>query len=264
MKKLAIVILIAMSMGIATVISFLIEKRFPLTNFASHNNTRYFEASNGLYGYYHLYPAKQPKGVLLWLHGDGAYEFKHPNSKRYLGGALGIKEVARQHNLTLVVPKTPSKDETWWTNGGQNSIYLTELIKSIPNHQHLWISGFSGGAEMTTYWLLEKLPSMDVTSGGSIIFSGGGSPKIEGISRTLPKEKYIKQPYPLTWLVGEYDDGVTSSDNFNALKLSKEGYEFYRQQGWDSRRYIIPKFHHVLTKNNRGVYGQLLQNYLNE
>jgi hypothetical protein len=263
MKKFAIAILIAMTMCLAIVVSILIEKRLPLTNFTSHNNTRHFEASNGLSGRYHIYPAIHAKGVLLWLHGDGAYEFKHPNSKRYLGGELGIKEIARQHNLTLIVPKTPSKDETWWTNGVPNSIYLTELINSIPNHQHLWICGFSGGSEITTYWLLEKLPNMNVKSGGAIIFSGGGSPKIKGVTHTLPKDKYVKQSYPLTWLVGEYDDGTTSSDNFNALKLSKQGYDFYRQQGWDAKRYIIPRFHHVLTKNNRGVYGQLLQNHLN-
>jgi hypothetical protein len=57
MKKFAIAILIGISMCLAIVLSILIEKRLPLPNFTSHNNTRHFVASNGLSGRYHIYPA---------------------------------------------------------------------------------------------------------------------------------------------------------------------------------------------------------------
>lgn len=264
LKKSIILLIITISMSLAILVSIILEKRLPLTDFASRNNTRHFESSNGLSGRYLIYPAIHSKGVLLWLHGDGAYEFKHPNSKYYLGGEKGIKEIARQKQLTLIVPKTPSTDETWWTKGQQNSVYLTELVNSISNHQHLWICGFSGGSEITTYWMLENLPQMNVNSGGAIMFGGGGSPKIEKITNTLPKEKYIKNAYPLTWIVGEHDNGKTSSDNFNALKVSEQGYNFYKQQGWDAKRYILPKYHHLLIKNNQGIYGQQLQYYIND
>ena len=105
-----------------------------------------------------IYPINNSKGILLWLHGDGAFEYFNPESKEYLEGSKGIRQVAKDKNLTLVVPKAPStKYDTWWKKENLNSNYLIELIQSFPNHDYLWIGGFSGGAEITSYWLIENL-----------------------------------------------------------------------------------------------------------
>ena len=105
-----------------------------------------------------IYPINNSKGILLWLHGDGAFEYCNPESKEYLEGSKGIRQVAKDKNLTLVVPKAPStKYDTWWKKENLNSNYLIELIQSFPNHDYLWIGGFSGGAEITSYWLIENL-----------------------------------------------------------------------------------------------------------
>jgi len=77
---------------------------------------KHFVSENGIEGDYLIQQAADSEGILLWLHGDGAYEFKHPYSKEYLGGKNGIKAVAEEKNLTLIVPHTPSAD-TWWENG---------------------------------------------------------------------------------------------------------------------------------------------------
>ena len=74
---------------------------------------KHFVSENGIGGDYLIQQAADSEGILLWLHSDGAYEFKYPYSKEYLGGKNGIKAVAEEKNLTLIVPHTRSTD-TWW------------------------------------------------------------------------------------------------------------------------------------------------------
>lgn len=230
----------------------------------SNHDIRYFTSKNGTEGEYLIYPVKDAKGVLVWLHGDGAYEFKHPNSKAYLEGENGIKKVAREKHLTLVVPKTIAKDETWWKNGIENTQYLVELISSLPNHEKLWIGSFSGGSETTTYWLLKRLPDMKVKSGGAVLFGGGGSPKKEKITHHVEKKQVVKGHFPLTWIVGEHDTGggKDEDDPFNAFTTSKEGEDFYRNQGWDTKRIVAPGYEHLLIKDDIGQYGKYLREHI--
>ncbi|HAL10205.1 hypothetical protein [Mammaliicoccus vitulinus] len=221
----------------------------------------HFNAKDGTKGDYLMYPAKHPKGTLVWLHGDGAYEYHHPDSRAYLSGKDGIKQVAKEKNLTLIVPKTVSEDGTWWKKGKANTQYLVELISSLPNHDRLWIGSFSGGSETTTYWLLDRLPEMNVKSGGAVLFGGGGSPKKEGIVKRLEKSKHIKGSFPLTWIVGEHDHegGQTDDDPFDALITSKEGEAFYASQGWDTKRIVAKHYHHLIIKDDIGQYGAYLK-----
>lgn len=223
-------------------------------------STKIFTSTNGRHGEYMIYPVSNSKGILLWLHGDGAFEYENPKSKEYLGGSKGIKEIAKDKNLTLVVPKTPStKYNTWWEEGELNSDYLIELIQSIPNHNNLWIGGFSSGSEITSYWLIEKLQKVDIKEGGAVLFGGGGSPKVENISNRIPKEDTITGHFPIYWIVGEHDTGDANEEHpFNALTASKEGEEFYRTNGWKTHITILDNYGHLLTKNNEGKYGEFL------
>lgn len=217
-----------------------------------------FVSKEGVEGEYLIYTVPDSEGVLLWLHGDGAYEFSNPDSKEYLDGKDGIKAVAKKKNLTLIVPKTPSK-ETWWEDGANNSDYLIQLINSIPHHQNLWIGGFSGGAEITTYWLISKLNQLGIKKGGSVLFGGGGSPEEENITDSVKKNKIIKGDFPMIWIVGENDTGdANDKDPFNALEVSLQGQEFYKKQGWKTQRIVLKNFGHVLSKNDIGLYGQYL------
>ena len=225
------------------------------------NKVYHFTSKEGITGQYRFYPAKQPQGVLLWLHGDGATEFYEPDSTRYLEGANGIKRAAEDNHLTLIVPKTPSQDDTWWQDGEQNAEYLKEFIRSIPGHETLWIGSFSGGSEEVSYWLLKDLKQADVKQGGAVLFGGGGSPKAEGIVDVLNKEDVITQPFPLTWIVGETDNGNDKyAKGFNSLKKSEESAAFYHSQNWDTKRIIVEGHGHLLSDNDKGLYGM----YLNE
>lgn len=245
----------------------LVVALFIMNYFKPHPNDKLqsFTSENGTKGEYLIYPAKHAKGILVWLHGDGAYEFLHPKSYEYLGGDVGIKQIAKEKNLTLIVPKSPRQDETWWKKGKENSQYLVELISSIPQHENLWIGSFSGGSEMSTYWLLDKLPEMNVKSGGAIFFGGGGPPKSKDISREINKENIVEGSFPLTWVVGEHDFGVqTKDDPFNAFESSKEGENFYKKHGWKTDRHVLSEHQHHLSKEGKGLYGEYLNKYIQE
>ncbi|WP_323704895.1 hypothetical protein [Mammaliicoccus sp. Dog046] len=224
----------------------------------------YFTASDGTKGEYLIYPVKHAKGVLVWLHGDGAYEYYHPDSEMYLNGKDGIRAVAKENGLTLIVPKAISKDEKWWTNGKNSTAYLSELIASQPQHEHLWVGSFSGGAETTAYWLLAKLPEMNVKTGGAVLFGGGGSPKKAGITSQLEKQKHVSGTFPLTWIVGENDHvgGHSEEDPFDAFITSKEGESFYAGQGWDTKRIVVENYGHLFVKNGVGQYGTHLRKHI--
>lgn len=228
-------------------------------------STKTFTSSKGRHGEYMIYPVSNSKGILLWLHGDGAFEYENPKSKEYLEGSKGIKQVAKDKKLTLVVPKTPStKYDTWWEEGDLNSDYLIELIQSLPNHDNLWIGGFSGGSEITSYWLIAKLQKLDIKEGGAVLFGGGGSPKVENISERIPKDEIIPGDFPIYWIVGEYDTGDSKEHPFDALTASKEGEEFYRENGWETHITILDNYGHLLTKNNEGKYGEFLDEIILE
>lgn len=228
------------------------------------NKIHHYTSKDGVEGEYMIYPVSNPKGVLVWLHGDGAYELSHPDSELYLGGDEGIKKVAKDKHLTLIVPKTPADDNTWWKKGKENSKYLVELISSIPNHDRLWIGSFSGGSEMTTHWLLEQLPKLKVKEGGAVLFGGGGSPKKDEIANNVKKEEIVSGTFPLTWIVGENDYGIqTEDDPFSAIKTSKEGQLFYEKQGWKTERKELKGHEHVLSEDDIGLYGYYLKKYIN-
>ena len=228
------------------------------------NNPEHFTTRDGTQIKYLIYPAKNAKGTLLWLHGDGATEFSEPDTKRYLEGPNGIKQAAAAHQLTLVVPKTPSKDETWWIDGQQNKDYIVELIRTLPNHDNLWIGSFSGGSEEVSYWLLRDLKKAGVKRGGAVLFGGGGSPKSEGITNTLRKSDIVQGAFPLTWIAGELDDGTDEyAKDFNSLKKSKESEAFYRSQGWDTKRIVLEGYGHLISEDDEGLYGKFLNDVMN-
>ncbi|WP_237727763.1 hypothetical protein [Mammaliicoccus vitulinus] len=65
-------------------------------DYLMYPEVHHFNAKDGTKGDYLMYPAKHPKGTLIWLHGDGAYEYHHPDSRAYLSGKDGIKQVAKE------------------------------------------------------------------------------------------------------------------------------------------------------------------------
>lgn len=202
--------------------------------------------------------------MLFWFHGDGAYEYYHPDDEAYIGGEKGILSAAEKHNMILIVPKTPDDvSETWWEDWEVNPEYAESLYKEILNKyqiddSNVWQTGFSGGAQFTSYhfmpWVLENT---DVTGGGAIMFGGGGPPE--------EYEDHVDQPdkideYVMRWAAGEADTAENSEENFDGRKEAENGERWYSEQGFDTDIELIPGRSHLLD----GLYGSYIDRIISE
>ncbi|WP_146108490.1 hypothetical protein [Corynebacterium sp. J010B-136] len=211
---------------------------------------------------YHLFKhgidTSKPVGALIHLHGDGGDEYNFPE-----GFATCAAAVAAEYNFITVVPRTPDKkSSTWWRNLRKNQRWLDDLTAQITSDfnvdkNQLWWSGYSGGAEFISYALLHKRP--ELVTGGAIMLAGGGAPSWEN--------KHFESEYrastPLYWVVGEYDDGSTSQDGFDALGAAHRGSRWYRNEGFSNINLeVLPNYDHynlptidVLQDTLRGLVG---------
>lgn len=171
----------------------------------------------------------KPVGVVVFLHGDGAYEYLYSDR---LPSCLAA--VAAAHNLILVQPLTPAGDLTWWTQLRTNTDWLeafySEEISALDgvDPERVWWMGYSGGAEMISYGLL-PLAGHTVTA-GAILVGGGGAPDRSGHS--VPAGRVAD--LPLYWVTGRGDTGEDPREPFDALTAATEGADAYRSQGFEA------------------------------
>ncbi|WIM68000.1 hypothetical protein QP027_00955 [Corynebacterium breve] len=202
-------------------------------------------------GEYHLFARdidySQPVGLLVRLHGDGAWEFDNPSD---LPNCLA--DVAASHNMILLAPKSPDPNPsgeslTWWKAIPHNRDWVTALVeetlaqhKAIDPKKIVWM-GYSGGAEFITYGMLTH--KSDLVTGGSMMLGGGGAPK-KRLLRDLPDP--ARTTIPHHWYVGELDTGEDPAYPFDAVTAARRGEEFYRDNGFKETKLIeLPDQDHV-------------------
>jgi poly(3-hydroxybutyrate) depolymerase len=194
--------------------------------------------STGKVGKYHLWASgldtSKPVGLMLQFHGDGAFEFDNPNSSYSLGGAKGIREEARRHNMILVALRSPdSGTAVWWRGGAKKADYVKDLVEQVVYARHdvakdrSWLVGYSGGAEFITRYLLPKHSSL-FGGGGAVLFGGGGEPVVGGPSFGSA----FTGAFPMHWYTGARDDGTCADSDYDALGDANEGSRFYRGKGF--------------------------------
>lgn len=207
--------------------------------------------SRGLNSKYHLRASHLagkagPFPMVIHLHGDGAYEYYNPStwtSPQYA-------QVARDNGALFVLPKTPNRNETWWS-AYSSTQWLADFIRFEMRYYNIdknriYISGFSGGAQITAYNLVADFHTL-FTGGGAMMLGGGGT---SGMSFTGTPAAKLKTDFLMRWHVGALDDGRNTSDGFNALAASKQGYDFYTSKGWNTRRVLIPGEDHNQSEDN--------------
>ncbi|AGF71330.1 hypothetical protein [Corynebacterium halotolerans] len=137
----------------------------------------------GTEGTYHLFTRdvdfSRPVGVVVRLHGDGAYEYYYPGRSMNCQAA-----VAASHNMVLVAPHSPSVSEygepIWWYEIPKNVEWVSDLLYTdiLPmenvDPDNIWWVGYSGGAEFITYGLIPLAP--ELVTGGAVMLGGGGAP----------------------------------------------------------------------------------------
>lgn len=175
----------------------------------------------------------QPVGVVVRLHGDGDDEYRNP-----AGLLASLARVAASHNMVFVAPMTPHRrrGKTWWRKLYPNIRWLRAFIQdavlTIPgvDPTRIWWMGYSGGAEMISYGIVPS--AQELVTGGAVLLGGGGAP--DALDAPLRSASV-----PLTWVVGEQDDGTTSEDHFDALSAARDGSAWYRAEGFTNVRLDI-------------------------
>lgn len=218
-----------------------------------------FTAGNGLTSKYHVYAegVAEPAGLLIWTHGDGAYEFTHPRDPYVMGGPQGVQALANAQGYIVVSALSPDTDGTvtWWEEGEDNADYMADLIMQLKSEydidsSDIVMAGFSGGAQFTTqYFLPEHSDLLD--GGGSIVFGGGGAPET---SQQKPWNEELKDGFFMHWATGELDTAENSDENYDALEYAKEGEAYYSEEGFDTSHDWIPGKGHELD----GLFGDLV------
>ena len=218
-----------------------------------------FTSADGANSRYHVYAADAPRpaGLLIWLHGDGAWEFDHPDDPYVMGGQQGVLAAARSEGYVVVSALTPDRrgTVTWWENGADNADYMADLLEhlvkeyQIDRRDIVW-AGFSGGAQFITQYFLPEY-SARLAGGGSIVFGGGGAP-------VTPDQKPWNPDLPadffMHWATGELDDAEHSSEGYDALGYAKEGVAFYAGLGYHTSHEWIPGKDHEID----GLFGDIV------
>ncbi|WP_298046573.1 hypothetical protein [uncultured Cardiobacterium sp.] len=218
---------------------------------SSNSHEHHFSAA-GLEGNYRLVsPEDSDRGLVMYLHGDGV--------KGYPSSMSDYLEQMADKGFALLVPQTPdTATGTWWKNGEQNAAYLRAMIEDVCNRYNvdkgnIWLVGYSGGAELISYYLLPQHNDL-FSGGGALMIGGGGMERPLQFGKTPTDE--LKQRFQLKWLVGSEDNGA----EFDALAASQQGQERYAQAGFHTQREIIPGVDHVASADyGANVLGELFQ-----
>jgi poly(3-hydroxybutyrate) depolymerase len=224
-----------------------------------------FTASNGLTSEYHVYTdglsTTDPLCAVFEFHGDGAYEFLHPDSAYSLGGPNGIIETAHRHGCLTVPVLSPDKTGTvtWWENGAANAGFFSELLTQLVADYHIdshqiWLVGYSGGAQFITQFYL-PLYSSQIDAGGAVMFGGGGTPYAVQPRRFAPS---LIAHFQMFWFTGADDDGATSADGYNAIRDAKNGEAYYAAHGFATSHEYPANTTHKLDGRFGGILDQQL------
>lgn len=181
---------------------------------------------------WHLFPATEARGLLVHFHGDGAWEFNHPTEPFSLAGDDGMVAVAERHRLAVLVPRTPDGDSlTWWEQGEQHVAPVMELLAAtrsrlgLEAQSTLWLTGYSGGAQFITQYLLPAHPELmtPTSSGGAVLFGGGGAP--DEVPDPVQTDRFT-----MHWVTGQQDRG-RDDEGYDALTDARAGERCYAGLG---------------------------------
>jgi predicted esterase len=200
---------------------------------ATQAQNQEFTDSAGSTSRYHLYSeaaaANTSSGLLLHMHGDGAYEFENPDS----GALADISEHATDHNLVMMGLLTPdSSTTTWWQNGDTNSVWVRELLQNVAftnyniDRSRIWLVGYSGGSQFITKFMVPDNSDL-ICGGGAVIFGGGGSSSLDSSFNPT-----FVQNFKMHWYTGQDDIGANASDGYDAYSDAQRGSATYEEAGF--------------------------------
>lgn len=199
---------------------------------------------------FHMYAAGRPaataNGIVIQLHGDGAGEFPNPTT----GVLASYNTVALNRGMLMLSPRTPDRTGSWtWWENTTSPVWLLDLIDHIRtkyqiNENRVWFMGYSGGAEVQTYFLLSDY-SNRIGNGGNIMLGGGGA---SGLIIGQQPTTAFKTSQRLHWAIGEND--TDDGTGWNAFTAAQGGYTRYGNEGFANRGFqVLPGLDHFQSEN---------------
>lgn len=208
-----------------------------------------FTDDEGQTSQFHLYADEVDTsgtvGLALYFHGDGAWEFDHPEHR-----LRQMADLAAEQQLLFVALKSPDRAQgtTWWRRGSANARWLRDFLEAEVfsrydiDRARVLLVGYSGGAEFNTYFLVAEHSDL-FCGGGALMFGGGGPP---GGLMTSDFEPDFVQVFRMHWYTGQDDDGHGSctNDGFEAYEAAQDGAALYRRLGFTVTEAYPPGIDH--------------------
>ncbi|WP_144008676.1 alpha/beta hydrolase [Enemella evansiae] len=219
---------------------------------------RRFTDSAGLASDYLVFArnVRRPAGLLLFFHGDGAWE-PDPARSAALGGAGGIIEQARRRNLVTALLRTPDTGtNTWYRNGAANAAWTAELLTDLQHRydtesNRIWLVGYSGGAHFLTRQLIPARSEL-IGGGGAVLFSGGGPPS----DQTAELNPQLRNDFRMFFYVGA--DDTNTAGRLNSVTTAEAGERWYAAAGIRVHHEFPPGVGHDLGDRMGPVLGRQL------
>lgn len=201
---------------------------------------------------YHAWATGVPQtgaGLVVWLHGDAAYEHNNPDSTYVFGGEGGVRAAGRNAGCVVVSALAPdtSGTVTWWEGGTGDSAYLAALLEHLCTtygvpRSRIALCGFSGGAQQITQFFMDAYPDWLQPGSGTIVFGGGEAPDGAPVYTTATKTGVW-----MHWAAGELDTAANATDGFDGRGAAEYGEQWFRGQGFAHTSIeIVPGQYHEL------------------
>lgn len=188
--------------------------------------------ANGLTSTYYDQRVTSPKGLVLYLHGDGTagppWEFLHQDDYS-IWTANGVLAKASASGFCCLAPKAPDNagDCTWWEAGASNADWIAALLSSY-RQQHdlnglpLIVMGYSGGSQQTTKHLVPLHPEIFTSGSATLVIGGGGKPSVNAAYN--PNIKVMR------WETGT-GETAANTDGWDAIGEAQAAAAYYQSLG---------------------------------
>ncbi len=202
----------------------------------------------GMTSPYHLYAdvdRSKEVGLLLYLDGSGGYGIDNPNQAYLIDadGTAGMRQVAKDNNMVLLVPEAPAPgdgdgDNCWYNestspNATAKSDWLRALVDKVQAEQGVVKSrvatgGYSSGAQGLSRWFLPRHGTDIQTDGVNVLISFGGAPAAS--AGTPQFTQAYKDAVRFHWDIGTQD--TTGAYSNTAQWGGRTGANWYKTNGF--------------------------------
>lgn len=192
-------------------------------------------------------------GVLIYLHGDGAGDYRGYWSK--------LRSIGKKYGIATVSVKAP-KQNSWYKDGSGHGEYLNSLLQDKIFKEYnvkfrkVAFTGASGGPQFLTGQFLPQYGNNYALGMAFPVCGGGGTVGYRGQIEKLNPSEDFKKYFKLHYNTGTSDF---------LFRDAKSSYDFYRGKGISNIKFedLTGQGHCQFAEGVTGVIDKLLTQYIN-